>query len=107
VRRLEMIATPFSADPLDVVPGVEATLEAVSPAPTLITEQQVAFATAAAVPVWSPTVRWWAKAIHAVRAAASSTLRTSRADARRPRSNYPQRSAYLENARMAREMERL
>jgi hypothetical protein len=102
-----MIATPLSADPLDVVPGVEATPEAVSSAPTLITEQQVAFATAAAAPVPSPTTRWRAKSIHAVRAAASSMLRTSRADARRPRSDYPRRSAYLENARMARAMDRL
>lgn len=102
-----MIATPFSADHLDVVSGVEATLEAASSAPTLITEQQVAFATAAAAPMPSPTVRWWAKTIHAVRAASSSMLRTSRAEAQRPRSDYPRHYAYLENARMAREMDRL
>ena len=43
-----MITTPnFSAHTSDVVPGVEATLEAVSPAPVLITEREVAFATAA------------------------------------------------------------
>jgi hypothetical protein len=101
-----MIATPFSAHPLDVLPDVEATLEAVSPAPTLITEQQVAFATAAAL-VPSPTMRWWAKAIHAVRAAASPMHVTSRADPWQPRSDYQQRFTYLENARMAREMERL
>lgn len=102
-----MIATPFSANPLDVAPGVDATHEAVSPAPTLITEQQVAFATAAAASLPSPTVRWWAKAIHAVRAEASSILRTSRAEAKRPRSDYPRHYVYLENACMAREMDRL
>ncbi len=104
-----MITTPFSADHLDAVPGVEATPRAASSAPTLITEQQVAFATAAAAaaPVLSPTVRWWVKAIHAVRAEASSMLRTSRAEAERPRSHYPRHYIYLENARMAREMDRL
>ncbi|TAM67876.1 hypothetical protein [Mycobacterium sp.] len=101
-----MIATPFPADHLDVAPGVEATLEAASPPPTLITEQQVAFATAAAAPVPSPTVRWWAKTIHAVRAA-SSMRRTPRAKAHRPRPYYPRHYGYLENARMAREMDRL
>jgi hypothetical protein len=104
-----MIATPFSADHLHAVPGVEATLEVASSAPTLITEQQVAFATAAAAvaPAPSPTVHWWATPIHAVHAAASSILRTSRAEAQRPRSDYPRHYAYLENARMAREMDRL
>lgn len=104
-----MIATSFSADHLDVAPGVETTLEAASPAPTLITEQQVVFATAAAAaaPVPSPTVRWWSKTSHAVRATASSMLRTSGVKAPRPRSYYPRHYVYLENARMAREMERL
>ena len=51
-----------SADSLNVAPDVEATFEAVSPAPTLITEHEVAFATAAAALVPSPTMRWWTKA---------------------------------------------
>jgi hypothetical protein len=108
VRRPEMITTPkLSADTLAAVPNGEATLEAVSRAPILITEHAVAFATAAAVPVPSPTIRRWTEAIHAVRTAASWMLRTSRADSRPARRDYPRRYAFLENALMSREMDRL
>jgi hypothetical protein len=103
-----MITTAdFSTDTLDAIPDVEATLEAVSPAPVLITEHQVAFATAAAAPVRSPTTRWWTKAIHAVRAAASGMLLTPTGDARPARRYCPRRYAFLENALMSREMDRL
>ena len=103
-----MITTPkFSAETLAVVPNVEATLEAVSRAPTLITEHAVAFATAAAVPVTTPTTRWWMEAIHAVRTAASWMLRTSRADSRPARQDCPRRYVFLDDAQMSREMDRL
>ena len=103
-----MITTPnFSAHTSDVVPGVKATLEAVSPAPVLITEREVAFATAPAAPVPSPTARWWAKAIHAVSTGASGMLRTSTADSRPTRQDCPRRYTFLENALMSREMDRL
>jgi hypothetical protein len=103
-----MITTSkFSADTLAVVPNVEATLEAVSRPPILITEHAVAFATAAAVPVPSPTTRWWMEALHDVRTAASWMLRTSRADSRPARRDCPRRYAFLGNALMSREMDRL
>ena len=103
-----MTTTPkFSADTLAVVPNVEATLEAVSRAPILITEHAVAFASAAAVPVPSPTTRWWTEAIHAVRTAASWMLRTSTADSRPARRDCPRRYTFLENGLMSREMDRL
>jgi hypothetical protein len=102
-----MITTPkFSAETLAVVPTVEATLDAVSRAPTLITEHAVAFATAAAVPVTTPTTRWWMEAIHAVRTAGSWMPRTSTADSRPARRDCPRRYAFLENALMSREMDR-
>jgi hypothetical protein len=97
----------LSANTLDVVPDVEATVEAVYPAPILIAEHEVAFATAAAVPVPRPTTRWWTKAINTVSAAASGILRTSTADSRPARRNYPRHYTFLENARMSREMDRL
>ena len=96
-----------SANTVDVLPGVEATLQAASPAPILITEHEVVFATAAAGPVPSPTTRWWPKAIHAVSTAASGMLRTATADSRPARRDCPRRYAFLENAIMSREMDRL
>lgn len=96
-----------SADTLDAAPDAESTLETVSPAPILITEREVAFATAAAVPMPSRTTRWWTKAIGTIRTAASGTLLTSTADSRPAQRDYPRRYTYLENALMAREMDRL
>ena len=101
-----MTPSKFSADSVNVAPDVEATFEAVSPAPTLITEHEVAFATAAAALVPSPTMRWWTKAIHAFRTALW-TRQTSTADSRSPRRVGPRRYTYLENACMSREMDRL
>jgi hypothetical protein len=72
--------------------------------PALITEQEVLFATAAAVPLRPATVgRRWTDVIGA-------TLRAMfvSADAEpRRRRHYPPRSDYLEPSRMAREMHRL
>jgi hypothetical protein len=96
----------LSANTLDVVPGVEAIVEAGSPAPILITGHEVAFATAAAVSVPSSTTPWWTRAIHAVSAAASGMLRTSTADSRPARGDCPRRYMFLENALMSREMDR-
>lgn len=66
---------------------------------TLITEQEVALATAAAVGLPSPTTHWWTRAIRAVR--------TPSAGNRPARRDLPRRYVFLENALMAREMERL
>jgi hypothetical protein len=66
----------------------------VKPAPTLITEQEVLFATAAAVR--PPTTRWWRRMFVTIGAAA-----------RPPQPHYPRRYDFIEDARMAREMYRL
>jgi hypothetical protein len=97
----------LSANTLDVIPAVEANVEAGFAAPILITGHEVAFATAAAVSVPSPTTPWWTRAIHAVRAAAPGMHRTSMAESRPARRNCPRRYTYLENALVSREMDRL
>lgn len=76
---------------------------AVSPPPVLITEQEVAFSTAAAVAV--PR----SKPIHRVIAALRAMFLSSAGeDAQRvPRHYPPRRAAFLEDAAMAREMRRL
>jgi len=90
-----------SAMTQDVIQDAEPTLveNGVSHAPVLITEQEVVFSTAAAVPL-RPTkiTRRLIDAIRVVGAALHP------APVRR---HYPQRSSYLEHARMAREMDRL
>lgn len=103
-----MITTrQLSAHSSDVAPDVEAPLQAVSPAPVLITEHQVAFVTAAAVPVSSPTTRRWIEVIHAACVAACGMLRTPTADTRPVPSDCLRRYTFLENALMSREMDRL
>jgi hypothetical protein len=89
-------------DAIEPVSHTEADLEmpspladvAVRPAPTLITEQEVLFATAAAVR--PPTTRWWRRMFVAIGTAA-----------RPPQRHYPRRYDFIEDARMAREMYRL
>ena len=74
-----------------------------SPAPVLVTEQQVIFATAAAGAASriAATRRPWIVLIRHRLSAWSSTQRE-------PRRSYPRlRSSYIEYAAMAREMERL
>jgi hypothetical protein len=95
-----------SADAFDVVPDTESTVETESPAPIVITEQEVAFATAAVSPLPSSTTGWWTAAIHTVHVAACGLL-TSRTDPGQPRRHYPPRWEPLEDARMEREMHRL
>jgi hypothetical protein len=70
--------------------------------PVLITEQQVLFATAAAVPLQPVRTGWTAAVGAAVR-----TMFTSSTDAPRERRHYPARNDFLESSRMAREMYRL
>lgn len=98
----ELLA-PLGA-PADRLADVEA-----SPcAPALITEQQVLFATAAAVPLRPAKAgRRWIDAVHAFGAGLWAALATS-ADGPRPkRRHYPSRNDFLEDSRMAREMTRL
>ena len=96
----ELFAAPDKT--LDVVEGPEHVIEAVRRAPILITEHEVAFSTAAAVPL--PRT----KPTRGVIAALRATFLSSRADARPARRHYPLRHyAFLEQAAMAREMRRL
>jgi len=90
-----------SAATPDVVDDVEPTLvkDETSPAPVLITEQEVVFGTAAALSS-RPASR--SRRLSAAMRAAGSALRLPP-----PKQHIPQRSRYLEHARMAREMDRL
>ena len=97
----------LSANTADVAPDVESTVDAVYPAPILISEHEVAFATAAAVPVRSPNARWWARAIHAVSTTVSGTVQKSTAESGPARRDIQRRYKFLENALMSREMDRL
>jgi hypothetical protein len=78
---------------------------AVQPAPTLITEQEVLFATAAAVR--PPTTRWWTRATDVLASTGRRMFVTIGAAARPPQRHYPRRYDFIEDARMAREMYRL
>jgi hypothetical protein len=100
-------------DDIEPTPDAEVVLETgspladvdVQPAPTLITEQKVAFATAAAVPL--PSTRWWTRATRVLAVTARRMFVTTAADSRPKRRHYPPRYDFLEDARMAREMHRL
>lgn len=81
--------------------------EAVTSAPGLITEQEVVFATAAAVRTRPTTTRWWTEATLVVLGAIHRMFATLASNARPGRRHYPKRYAYLEHACLAREMDRL
>jgi hypothetical protein len=86
----------------DVVKQPEPAIEAVSQPPVLITAQEVAFSTAAAVPL--PR----AKPTHGVIAALRAMFLSPPKDARpAPRHYPPRRDEFLEEAAMRREMYRL
>jgi hypothetical protein len=92
---------------LDMANDPGLTTDTVSRTPILITEREVAFATAAAVPVPSPTTRRWTEATRIVLAAIRGMFATSTADSRPARRHYRPRTDIFEHSRMAREMYRL
>jgi hypothetical protein len=98
--------TKTSAENLDVAPVSAPKVEPVSPVPIFISEQQVAFATAAAMPVQPTKPRWRIRATRAMAASLHRMLVTT-ADSRPARTHYPRRYPFLENALMGREMDRL
>jgi hypothetical protein len=102
----ELIA-PFDAPPESVEqPGD--VVEAVPRTPVLITEQQVLFATAAAVPVKPVRIgRRWVESVRAIAASLRATVVTSSNEPRPKRRHYPARNDFLDDSRMAREMFRL
>ena len=71
----------------------------------LITEQQVLFSSAAAVTLPPAKTRRWTDTIHAI----GGALRAMFATTEKPpaRRHYPKRHAWMDNALMAREMDRL
>jgi hypothetical protein len=76
-------------------------------APVLFTEQEVAFSTAAALSVRPAQTRWQAVATAVVLAALHRMILALTPENRAPRRYYSRRHDFLENAAMAREMERL
>ena len=94
-----MTTTPETRDRVAPKVGV--------PAPILITVNEVAFSTAAAVPMRRTTMHRWTDAIRVALTAAHQMFLTSTSDSLTPRRHYPKNYAYLENSRLAREMDRL
>src|SRR5262245_6610519 len=76
-------------------------------APVLFTEQAVAFGTAAALSVRPAKTRRWAVATAVALTALHRTVLTLTPEKRAPQRYYWRRYDFLENAAMAREMERL
>jgi hypothetical protein len=101
------LVTSFNVAPTVVEQPAE--IAEVSPrTPLLITEQQVLFGTAAALPVQpAKTSRRWTEAMRAIGANVRAAFGTSSDEARPARRHYPARNGYLEDSRMAREMLRL
>jgi hypothetical protein len=101
----ELIAAP--ADPPVVVEEPEQVIEAVSQPQVVITEQQLAFSTAAAVPL--PRTKPTRRVIAALRGVfmRSSEAASSEDAPQAPRHYPPRREAFLEDAAMKREMRRL
>jgi hypothetical protein len=85
----------------------EARERLVSPASVLISEREVALSTAVALRARPTTRRRWFEAINVLRAAMQRSLAPSTQEGRPVRRDYPKRYTYLENACMAREMDRL
>jgi hypothetical protein len=82
---------------------VDPTLDTAPRSPILITEKEVLFSTAAAVPVWPRTIHWWPAATHLVLAATHRMF----LHGVEPRQHHPKRYEFLERACLAREMDRL
>jgi hypothetical protein len=96
-----MLSAPHGTPDADA--AVESVTEEVTQAPVLITEQEVAFSTAAAVRIRPAKTRRGLIAVLRGIFADSTT-----ANAEKPRRHYPpRRYSFMEHAAMAREMHRL
>ena len=94
--------------PSEMVEQLVDVTEAAPSTPVLITEQQVLFATAAAVPLPPAKIgRRWIEAVRSIGAGLRAATVTSSNEARPKRRHYPARNDYFEDSRMAREMFRL
>ncbi|MGA8544155.1 MAG: hypothetical protein WB785_02705 [Mycobacterium sp.] len=85
----------------------EAQEKLVSPAPVLITEQEVVLGTAVALRPQPTTRRRWAEATRVLLAAVNRAFAPSPQHDRPVRRDYPKNYGFLERASMARAMERL
>jgi len=85
----------------------EARERLVSPAPVLISEHEVTLSTAVALRARPKTRRRWFETINVPLAAMRRSLAPPKREARPVRRDYPKRYTFLENACMAREMDRL
>jgi len=85
----------------------EARERLVSPTPVLISEHEVAFATAVALQAQPPIRRRWIDATHGLLAAVQRSFAAPAHHDRSGRREYPKHYAFLESACMARAMERL
>ena len=107
----QKVATPVTEQlvlPLDmeVTQDAEPTVEVAAPKPVLITEAEVVFSTAAAVPLRRAPAGWRTRAGRvavAVRGILAGTVTDERPTPR----HHPKRLRYLNDARMEREMQRL
>lgn len=92
---------------LAVITADEAPERLVSPTPVLITEHEVALGTAVALRARPTTRRRWFEATHVLLAAVQRSVAPSTHESRPVRRDYPKQYAFLENACMARAMDRL
>jgi hypothetical protein len=90
-----------------VITTDEAQERLVCPAPVLISEHEVALATAIALRPRPPARRRWMSATHGLLAAVQRSLTAPVHHDRPVRREYPTHYAFLESACMARAMERL
>jgi len=98
--------TVTAETPALAAPDTESSRQVGVPKPVLITVQEVAFSTAAAMPV-RPTTRHSAGAPSVVVTALRRMLPRSTSDVPGSRRDYPKRYSFLEHACMSREMDRL
>jgi len=101
----KMTVTPERSAIVGLAPDDRLILERGSQTPVLITEQEVAFGTAAALALPRTTTRWWTEAIHAVAVAIRRFPLTTQS--RQARRRYPPHLDFVEAALMSREMHRL
>jgi hypothetical protein len=102
----ELLA-PLGAQPKTIEQPADVA-EAAPSTPVLITEQQVLFATAAAVPLEpAKTSRRWTEVVRGIGASLRAAFMTSSDEAQPKRRHYPSRNDFLEDSRMSREMLRL
>jgi hypothetical protein len=103
-EQLERLVGP--AETLEIAHRAEQTTQAAVGTPVLITESEVAFRTAAAVPL-RPAAKGWRTQASRVALAVRRTVAGLIADERPEPRRHPRRLWYLEDPRMAREMGRL